>query len=111
MSVVATHAMPMLFVRTYQVLSHVHVVMATVEMDSAVEVRITLYKPCNTRCYMCLDIDECGSSPCDVNAACQNIPGSFMCTCNTGYAGDGFTCHEGRQSLWFVACIVVVIVV
>jgi hypothetical protein len=41
------------------------------------------------------DIDECVSNPCDVNAACENTDGSFICTCNTGYSGDGFDC-QGR---------------
>ncbi|XP_072028540.1 uncharacterized protein [Amphiura filiformis] len=40
------------------------------------------------------DIDECSvsPSPCDVNAFCTNTFGSFTCTCNTGFAGDGFSC-------------------
>ena len=41
-----------------------------------------------------LDIDECNAtpSPCDVNALCTDTTGSFTCTCNTGFTGDGFTC-------------------
>ena len=42
-----------------------------------------------------IDIDECVSTPCDKNAACDNTDGSFICTCKTGYSGDGFAC-EGR---------------
>ena len=39
------------------------------------------------------DIVECVvMSPCDPNANCANTPGSFTCTCNEGYRGDGFTC-------------------
>jgi len=38
------------------------------------------------------DIEECFSSPCSVNGNCTNVPGSFICTCNPGYSGDGFTC-------------------
>ena len=40
----------------------------------------------------CTDIDECLSTPCDSNATCSNFPGSYNCTCNSGYHGDGFTC-------------------
>ena len=39
-----------------------------------------------------LDSDECQSSPCHSNATCNNTNGSFICTCNSGYSGDGFTC-------------------
>ena len=41
------------------------------------------------------DIDECNESdyPCDPNANCTNIIGSFSCTCVTGYSGDGLTCN------------------
>ena len=42
-------------------------------------------------CFL-LDIDECASSPCDKNATCQNTFGSYVCTCNPGYAGDGKRC-------------------
>ena len=45
------------------------------------------------------DIDECtAESPCHVNATCNNTEGSYVCECNTGFSGDGFTC-EGRFCL------------
>ncbi|KAL9970901.1 hypothetical protein ACROYT_G023357 [Oculina patagonica] len=37
----------------------------------------------------CTDIDECLSNPCHVDASCSNTHGSFKCTCNHGFAGDG----------------------
>jgi len=42
----------------------------------------------------CSDIDECtlGTDNCDANADCANTDGSFTCTCNVGYSGDGVTC-------------------
>jgi len=45
---------------------------------------------------VCPDVDECleGTDDCDVNATCANTPGSFTCTCNVGYSGDGATCTE-----------------
>ena len=46
------------------------------------------------------DVDECtNTNPqravhnCDANAACTNAPGSFICSCNPGYTGDGVTCN------------------
>ncbi|KAE8683452.1 Detected protein of unknown function [Hibiscus syriacus] len=37
-----------------------------------------------------LDVDECKIwSPCDENAICYNLPGSFNCVCKGGYEGDG----------------------
>ena len=40
------------------------------------------------------DIDECAVNRgnCSELANCTNIPGSYSCTCITGYTGDGFTC-------------------
>ena len=43
----------------------------------------------------CLDIPECllGSHDCHVNATCRDVPGSFECTCNEGFTGDGRDCQ------------------
>ena len=38
------------------------------------------------------DIDECSGGVCDSNAMCNNTDGSYICTCNTGYSGDGLSC-------------------
>ena len=40
------------------------------------------------------DLDECLSSarPCDVNASCTNIDGSYSCVCNQGFTGNGTVC-------------------
>ena len=42
-----------------------------------------------------LDLDECttGSHSCDVNSVCQNAVGSYTCSCNAGYTGDGKPCN------------------
>ena len=43
-----------------------------------------------------IDINECANATtCNSNAACTNTPGSFTCTCNQGYTGNGTTC-EGK---------------
>ena len=39
------------------------------------------------------DFDECmNTSVCNPNAFCNNTIGSFICTCNLGYSGNGFSC-------------------
>ncbi len=45
-----------------------------------------------------VDIDECGRSPsvCSEHATCSNLPGSFDCSCDSGFMGDGFIC-EGKS--------------
>ena len=40
-----------------------------------------------------VDIDECAEqSPCDPSATCTNTPGSYSCSCDEGYTGNGTTC-------------------
>ena len=40
------------------------------------------------------DINECenGDDNCNENANCTNTEGSFTCSCNPGYTGDGVNC-------------------
>ena len=39
------------------------------------------------------DMNECVMEHnCSVNANCTNLPGSYMCTCTSGYNGTGFIC-------------------
>ena len=40
------------------------------------------------------DTDECamGIHTCSSSATCVNTPGSFTCTCNSGYTGSGTSC-------------------
>ena len=60
----------------------------------------------NTGCFWnfpfwSIDINECSFSPsvCDVNANCQNNAGSYTCSCNAGFIGDGNTCEQGMSVL------------
>ncbi len=48
-------------------------------------------------------MDECQNDEhdCDVNAQCNNMFGSFNCTCLQGYSGDGVNCF-GKAA--FVVC-------
>ena len=41
------------------------------------------------------DVNECESNDsnnCDENAQCTNTDGSYTCSCNPGYSGDGVSC-------------------
>ena len=44
--------------------------------------------------YVISDIDECadGTHTCDSNAVCADTDGTFTCTCDSGYTGDGQSC-------------------
>ena len=47
------------------------------------------------------DIDECVISDdlCAMNATCTNTVGSYNCSCDTGFFGNGTTCCEFCSSL------------
>ena len=44
--------------------------------------------------FFMTDINECvlGVDQCTTNATCSNTEGSYECSCNTGFTGDGTTC-------------------
>ena len=53
--------------------------------------------------YFLSDIDECitGDFNCDLTVStCSNTPGSYTCTCNTGYTGsNGYCVGQWRLSI------------
>ena len=57
-----------------------------------------------------LDIDECtaGKDNCDQNADCANTYGSFKCTCNKGFTGDGKTCKGMKFLPYFSSKIILI---
>ena len=46
------------------------------------------------------DIDECNNDTdnCHQQASCNDTDGSFTCTCNTGWSGDGVNCSGKLKS-------------
>ena len=53
-----------------------------------------IYHLIGTSFIFAADIDECTSSPsaCHSDAQCSNTIGSYRCTCNPGYTGNGKRC-------------------
>ena len=45
----------------------------------------------------CVDVDECLVNNCDANANCTNRFGSFECTCNEGFDGNGEHCTLAQK--------------
>ena len=72
---------------------------------------------CNlTRWYQLFietDVNEClGSYSCHTQAQCVNVPGSYSCSCLSGYTGDGKkNCNKSKifgflqrpNNIYFVA--------
>lgn len=48
-----------------------------------------------------VDIDECPNNPCHLSATCINTVGSYMCACDLGYSGDGFSC-SGMKNIFLI---------
>ncbi len=58
---------------------------------------------CNSLVFLnILEIDECARQldDCDPNAQCGNTPGSFTCSCVTGYMGSGTLCTGNSPPLY-----------
>ena len=84
----------MQLVRTPLMGLHVLVMRDTLEMGLSAQV-CSLHNFTNKSLMLKFffpDIDECQFDVCDKNANCSDVDGSFECTCNTGFSGDGITC-------------------
>ena len=51
-------------------------------------------------CLLTADVNECmeGTHDCHPQATCQNAEGSFTCSCNPGFTGNGSSC-TGKSSI------------
>ena len=94
MSAVLVSVTVMLCVLISKVPLPVLVIADSLEMDSLAKVTsLSQLYPFRYTLF-CSDINECTSNPCDNNAVCTDVHGSFVCACNNGYSGDGFTCQS-----------------
>ena len=54
-----------------------------------------------------VDVNEClndSLNDCDMNASCMDTFGSYMCSCNDGYFGNGFNCSGKLLSVAMSDC-------
>ena len=75
---------------------HLHQIMMTVINI----VKTVRFKP---SLNLSTDINECASpetNDCDPNAECSNTEGSYSCSCNEGYTGDGRKCAGTLLHAW-----------
>jgi len=97
---ILTTAVRMQTALTQREVSPAPATLATLEMGSCVQVStncshlhllISSILPWLVRLA---DINECELEvpPCGSNANCSDTDGSFICTCRTGFEGNGFTC-------------------
>jgi len=56
------------------------------------------------RCVCISDIDECATNNgnCSEFADCKNFPGSYNCSCLTGFTGDGIDCTGALLFVWLL---------
>ena len=47
-------------------------------------------------------MNECSKKPCDTNAVCKDTYGSFKCTCNPGYRGNGTHCAGKCKLIYYL---------
>lgn len=80
----------------------VHVDLVSLEMAQNVPVsNVTLFLSCHfplqfkdDGLFLYPDINECSDGVCAVHSSCIDTVGSYVCLCEPGYVGDGFTCGE-----------------
>ena len=67
-------------------------------MILSVSAKVDSYSDNVLLCLPAADLDECALDVdnCTRNANCTNTPGSFFCTCEVGYIGDGAVECIGR---------------
>ena len=69
---------------------------STAQVHNAITISVFLYIDVPSfHLFLCpADINECenGEDNCHRNAECTDTIGSYNCSCNSGYSGNGFKC-------------------
>ena len=68
--------------------------MAHFAVVSVLRILLTFLLQCVHIIYCVLDVNECSDSAhdCSEYAQCMDTEGSYSCSCNTGYTGNGTMC-------------------
>jgi len=93
---------PMPSVLTLMVVMSVLATLVLEETDiNAIVSTVSLSKCITDKYYHNADIGECaqGLDNCHKDAECTDTIGSYLCTCNAGFTGNGFNCSS-RFSLF-----------
>ena len=105
MSVIPILVMPMPRVLTPVVPTHVPAMLDTLEMEPFAQVILMMVMWVSF--ILCADINEClTGTPCDGNATCADTLGSYTCTCDAGFTGDGVICRS--KSIIYMIIITVI---
>ena len=57
---------------------------------------------------LCIDINECETSGHNCSQTCTNTPGSYTCSCRTGYKDNGYGNCTGKTTLLKQFCNIAV---
>ena len=87
--------------------------MAHFAVVSVLRILLTFLLQCVHIIYCVLDVNECSDSAhdCSEYAQCMDTEGSYSCSCNTGYAGNGTMCTSKIMGHYYCTVILAIIAI